>query len=167
MGCSGLGKQQTQMPKQGGYRLPGALILANTCSLETSWPPRFGRKGVGPFLPLCPSPSLAPTCCVPDLEVHGFALHVQIHGELLECRGGVALRKKGSRGQLRRQHLKWVVPVPRPEPRNACGTAALWKSAEWSSFWEGVGWWGGGLELPLRSCAPSQGTEPPWPPPRL
>lgn len=160
VGCSGLGKQQTQMPKQGGFRLPGALILANTCPLETGWPPRFRRKGVGPFLPLCPpprawhppavflplcpSPSLAPTCCVPDVKVHGFAPHVQIHGELLECRGGVALRKKGSRGQLRRRHLKPVVTVPRPESRSARGTAALWSSLEQSgvaSWGESAGGW--------------------------
>lgn len=99
---------------------------------------------MGPFLPLCPSPSLAPTCCVPDLEVHGFALHVQIHGELLEYRGGVALRKKGSRGQLRRRHLKPVVTVPRPEPRSARGTAALWSSLEQSgvvSGGESAGGW--------------------------
>lgn len=34
------------------------------------------------------------SCCVPDLEVHGFALHLQINSEPLKHRGGVALRKK-------------------------------------------------------------------------
>lgn len=47
-----------------------------------------------------PSQPCTPTCCVPDLEVQGFAVHLQINRKSLKHSGGVALRKKGTRWRL-------------------------------------------------------------------
>lgn len=104
-------------------------VQANTRPLETAWPPWFRRKGVGSLLPPCPSPSPAPTCRVPDLEVDGFALHLQIHAEPLKHRGGVALGKKGL-GVVKRaaSEGRWSWQ-PGQSPR-MCAAQPLWQSAE-------------------------------------
>lgn len=116
MGCPGSGELERR-------------VQADTRPLETARPPWFRRKGVGPLLPPCPSPSPAPTCRVPDLEVDGFALHLQIHGEPLKHCGGVALRKKES-GVVKRaaSEGRWS-----GQPGQSPGMPAaqpLWQSAE-------------------------------------
>lgn len=100
------GKQE-----QRRFRFLGTLILANTCPLEIGeigWASLVQKEGsrawlLGMWGPSSHVPLLqprTPTCCVPDLEVQGFALHLQINGEPLKHSGGVALRKKGARRRL-------------------------------------------------------------------
>lgn len=98
------------MQEQRSFKFLGTLIVANTLPWRLVrlagllW---FGTKGAGLGFwawgapsSLVPPAARTPTCRVPDLEVQGFPLYLQVNGEPLKHSGGVALRKKGARQRL-------------------------------------------------------------------
>lgn len=149
-----LGVQETLLQRQGGLRLLGPLLV-HTCPLETGWPPWFRRKQSG----ICPRhqgpteapPTLphpcTPTCCVPDVEVHRFAFHLQVDHVPLKHRGGVALRRsragEGVR-RLRRGTGDLVCPQRCSLLGGQWSVVVCEKPPPWPA-------WGGGLE-PVCFC---------------
>lgn len=103
--CPGVEEAADAGPEARGVQVPGGPNPGPHLSLEDLLVQREGVR-LGCWVSAAPPPTLllpqacTPTCCVPDLEVHGFALHLQVNSESLEHRGGVALGKKGARRRL-------------------------------------------------------------------